>query len=1206
MKKNMKRVLASFMAVAISVCFIPTMAFAADTGNVKWYDNYTHFTYNGQDYSGDSITVEETPATCTKEGVITYTAKVEGTVVGTHEETIAKKEHTPKTVQENVVEATCVAAGSHDEVTKCTVCNTVIKTEHKTDAATGEHTYKDVPENVVPATCKAEGSHDVVSKCEVCGKEESRKPVKDKINPEAHVLDEGKVTKEATCAEEGVMTFTCTLCGAKKTKSIEKTAHSYVEKLDIKTPATCEAPGEAVRTLVCENCGAKKEGSEETVAVPATGHDWDEGVITKAADKNTCDETGVKTYTCKNDPKHTKTEKFGGKEHTLKVTKVKYTPANCVQDGCTTKEIECSVCHKSFDDEKVINEKANGKHVWTCAKDKYIVDPTCTKAGKAAADDAYCKECGVTYKHENPDADYFEVKALGHDTVGVEPVLENNKAATCTEKGSYDKVVYCKVCKEEVSRTTVETAALGHDWDEGQITKKATCTEDGVLTYTCARDSKHTKTEAIEATGHKFLDAADTEYPGYYVVTEPTCIKDGDILKKCTVCGVVEHEVIPALGVGAKGHAIDPSKTTTEVTTPATCTKEGVKTIKMYCEKGHLVSTVTEAIPMEEHNWKLKEHKTPATSCADDGVGVEGVDVWECSVCHKTKEEAVSPHKFEKLESMSSAATCEKDGMLYEKCSVCGKVNETVRSALGHNYKKTSAEAHWSVDDPSKGFITYTYTCGNDEKHIKKENVDFAYAGAPSEDDPFPQVFQSVEKPTCEKAGEITYSVVDRTSTLKDPLSSVNPTTEVIPATGHSTELVKRNVLEPTCTKEGSYDLIPKCTVCDKEFPEQAEHVTVDALGHTPVEDKDWITEPDYDHAGKYNIVCAVCHEVIQTVDVPPTEHAVGKPVIEMALPEDGGPTCTKDGKGYSVVYCACTDKETGDQLHDPVQLSCEEIVVPAYGHQAADPVDDEDLGKGYKVVRCKECKAVIDVVSTGYDESVFTPEDAEKVQEAKDALIVALNADPKDSVAVEKAKNALDAALKAAKENASKEDVKIWFKDSANKNATYDGNAVALNSSDVTLDQDTTGEVTFAYYTDEACETALEGAPTEAGTYYVLATVAADKNYRAKTTSKSAPAKIVIAKAVAKVTPTSKTYKVKTLKKATKTFTIKTAGIDGAALKAAYTKTYGNKKITVSAAGKVTVKKGLKKGTYKVKVKVTPDNANYAGQVKTITIKVK
>jgi len=1198
MKKNMKRVLASFMAVAISVCFIPTMAFAADTGNVEWYDNYTHFTYNGQDYNGDNITVETKDSTCTEEGVKTYTAKVDGAVVGTHEETIAKKDHTLEIVQENVVEATCVAAGSYDEVTKCTVCKAVIKTEHKTVEATGVHKYKDAVENVVPATCKAAGSHDEVSKCEVCGKEESRVTVNDPIDPNAHVWDNGKVTKEATCDQEGEKTFTCTLCGATKTEPVEKTAHSYVEKLDITTPATCTEEGEAVRTLVCENCGAVKEGSEETVAVPATGHDWDEGVVTTPADQNTCVETGEKTYTCKT-CKETKTEAFGGKEHTPKVTKIEFVPANCEQDGYAVKVTECSACGEYLGYEEVITEKANGKHVWTCGASDYITAPTCTKAGKAAAADAYCEVCGVNYKHENPDADYFEIEALGHDTVGVEPVLENNKEATCTEKGSYDKVVYCAECNEEVSRTTVETAALGHNWDEGTVTKEATCTEDGVLTYTCANDPKHTKTEAIEAKGHTFLDAAD---PEYYIITEPTCMKDGDILKKCTVCNKVEHEVIPALGVGAEGHAIDPSKTTTEVTTPATCTKEGVKTIKMYCEAGDLVSTATEAIPMVDHDWQFKEHKSLATSCADDGVGVEGTDVYECSVCHETKEVAVTPHEFEKVDSMSEDATCEKDGILYEKCAVCGKVNETVLPAIGHEYEKTGAVAHWSVNDPSKGYVEYTYTCKNDATHTKKENVDFAYAGAPSVDDPFPQVFRHVANPTCEEAGAIHYWVVDETSTLDEPLISGNPNEETIPATGHSTELVKRNVLDPTCTKEGSYDLVPKCTVCAKEFPEDAEHVTVDALGHTPAEEVQWVTEPDYDHAGKYNIVCDVCGDVIQSVDVPPTEHAVGKTVIEMALPENGGPTCTKDGKGYSVVYCACTD-ENGNPLHAPVQLSCEEIVVPAYGHQAGDPEYDSDLG--CDVVYCKECEEVIDVVSN-YDESVFTPEDAEKVQEAKDDLIAALNAEPYDSVAVDKALNAWESALEEAEDNAWKADIKIWFKDSANKNATYDGNAVALNSSDVTLDQDTTGEVTFTYYADEACETALESAPTEAGTYYALATVASDKNYRSKTTSKSAPAKIVIAKAAAKVTPSSKTYKVKKLKKAKKTFTIKTVGIDGAALTAAYKKSSGNKKITVSAAGKVTVKKGLKKGTYKVKVTVTPDNVNYAEQVKTITIKVK
>lgn len=41
-------------------------------------------------------------------------------------------------------------------------------------------------------------------------------------------------------------------------------------------------------------------------------------------------------------------------------------------------------------------------------------------------------------------------------------VKENEVASTCTEKGSYDDVVYCTECKAEISRTTVIVDALGH------------------------------------------------------------------------------------------------------------------------------------------------------------------------------------------------------------------------------------------------------------------------------------------------------------------------------------------------------------------------------------------------------------------------------------------------------------------------------------------------------------------------------------------------------------------------------------------------------------------------------------------------------------------------------------------------------------------------------------------------------------------------
>ena len=57
---------------------------------------------------------------------------------------------------------------------------------------------------------------------------------------------------------------------------------------------------------------------------------------------------------------------------------------------------------------------------------------------------------------------------------------------------------------------------------------------------------------------------------------------------------------------------------------------------------------------------------------------------------------------------------------------------------------------------------------------------------------------------------------------------------------------------------------------------------------------------------------------------------------------------------------------------------------------------------------------------------------------------------------------------------------------------------------------------------------------------------------------------------------------------------------------KLTYTKVGGNKKIVISKKGKVTVKKGLKKGTYKVKVNVTAAGNSYTNSVtKTVTFKV-
>lgn len=84
------------------------------------------------------------------------------------------------------------------------------------------------------------------------------------------------------------------------------------------------------------------------------------------------------------------------------------------------------------------------------------------------------------------------------------------------------------------------------------------------------------------------------------------------------------------------------------------------------------------------------------------------------------------------------------------------------------------------------------------------------------------------------------------------------------------------------------------------------------------------------------------------------------------------------------------------------------------------------------------------------------------------------------------------------------------------------------------------------------------------------------------------------------------KTVKYSKVKK--KNVTVSPLTVSKAQGSVSYKKTSGNKKITVNAStGKFTVKKGLKKGTYSVKVKVTAGgNSNYKSGSKTTSVKIK
>ncbi len=86
-----------------------------------------------------------------------------------------------------------------------------------------------------------------------------------------HEYDNGVITKDATCTEEGEKTFTCSLCEETRTENVSKKEHTYKE--EITKESTFKEEGE--KTFTCEVCGDSYTESipvrNNEVAVTVTG-----------------------------------------------------------------------------------------------------------------------------------------------------------------------------------------------------------------------------------------------------------------------------------------------------------------------------------------------------------------------------------------------------------------------------------------------------------------------------------------------------------------------------------------------------------------------------------------------------------------------------------------------------------------------------------------------------------------------------------------------------------------------------------------------------------------------------------------------------------------------------------------------------------------------------------------------------------------------
>jgi len=183
---------------------------------------------------------------------------------------------------------------------------------------------------------------------------------------------------------------------------------------------------------------------------------------------------------------------------------------------------------------------------------------------------------------------------------------ENEIGATCTENGHYDSVVYCSVCKAEISREEKSIDKLGHDYKtEWTVDVAPTCTEKGSQSHHCVRCDAKTDVTELPANGHSFGD--------WYETKAPTCTATGTDGRECAVCHAKETRV-----TNAKGHTNATAVIENKV--DATCTENGHYDSVVYCSVCKAeISREEKSIDKLGHDYKTEWTVDVAPTCTEKG-----------------------------------------------------------------------------------------------------------------------------------------------------------------------------------------------------------------------------------------------------------------------------------------------------------------------------------------------------------------------------------------------------------------------------------------------------------------------------------------------------------------------------------------------------------------------------------------------------------
>ena len=536
--------------------------------------------------TGHSYTSAVTAPTCTKDGYTTYTCTVCGdSYVG---DTVAALDHDYKMT---MVAATCTKDGS--KTYTCTRCG---DSYTETIPANG-HTYQTT---VSEATCTRGGVTTYV--CTACGDTYTE-------TTEALGHDYDAVVTAPTCTEDGYTTYTCKRCGESYVDdAVEALGHDYT---DVVTEPTCTEDGYTTHT--CTRCGDSYVGS----TVAALGHDYE------------CTDDGDNlVYTCTRCGDSYTEEKMPTVTVNLQVGE---SYSFTTEDATVSEDIDTTVATMDVTTNRggyqQVSELTEGKYLlmmdgyllttnpsyhyssWDGAGYINGLTGAAYRSGSDFSESLWTiAEADGGYTIQSSDGTYLSITA-GYSSSSV-TLTNEPQVLTITELGDAFAISYNGVYLDRYSSAFIAaypgnaneneqwqlykaepdtydvtfTAVAGgktgpviggtryaidvhaHAYTE-EVTKAATCTENGVRTYTCPCGD--TYTEEIPATGHS------------YICTET----DDSYVYICENCGdTYTEEKLPTVEVN-----LQVGETYTFTTADATITKAidtAVASMKVTTVKG--------------------------------------------------------------------------------------------------------------------------------------------------------------------------------------------------------------------------------------------------------------------------------------------------------------------------------------------------------------------------------------------------------------------------------------------------------------------------------------------------------------------------------------------------------------------------------------------------------------------------------------------